>query len=366
MSGDLLFEFGIQRRFANEGMNAAQGAPQGAHEYGGLWLNRDGTPTTLSKGIYEYLMDPSATTAQRRDLYARDMAALTEFFRVHRKAAGILEFSGLDYSRPDGQTSDDFVDIEKLTHGASFDRYVRDAFAPVGLMVDSWAEEYPAGSRQKFPILLVNDLEDDWKGDIRFRLLEGTKVLTEKILPATIAAFGTGRVTFSITVPIAPSSYRGEATLLKTPDGPVSSERDFDVLTPEQREARRNLAKGQPAKASSEQSEATRADYAVDGNGDTEWTPIGGGPQWIAVDLGQSKRVSRVLVDWDWRAYPKAFLIEASSDEKKWSQVASVQKSDGPIQMVRFSPVQARFIHILIPATDAIPIYSLPELEVYR
>ncbi len=85
------------------------------NEYGGLWLNRDGTPTTLSKGIYEYLMDPSATTGQRRELYARYTAALTEFFRVHRKAAGVLEFSGLDYSRPDGQTSDDFIDIEKLT-----------------------------------------------------------------------------------------------------------------------------------------------------------------------------------------------------------------------------------------------------------
>jgi hypothetical protein len=335
-------------------------------EYGGLWLNRDGTPTTLSKGIYEYLMDPSATTAQRREFYARDMAALTEFFRVHRKAAAVLEFSGLDYSRPDGQTSDDFTDIEKLTRDPSFNRYVRDAFAPVGLMVDSWAEEYAAGSTQEFPVLLVNDLEKDWSGDIRFRLLQDGKVISERTMLATIDGFGTGRVVFSGGIPTTPADYEVEATLMETPDGPVSSVRDFSVLTPEQRDARRNLAGGQPTKASSEQSDSARASYAVDGNGDTRWTPADHGPQWITVDLGQGSSVSHVLVDWDWLAYPKAFSIEVSTDETHWSQAASVQESDGPIQVIRFSAVSGRWVRLSIPASDSSPTYSLEEFEVYR
>lgn len=84
-------------------------------EYGGLWLNRDGTPTTLSQRVYDYLLEPSATTAQRRQLYARTMAAITEFFRAHRQAAGVLHFCALGYSRPVGQTSDDWADVEELT-----------------------------------------------------------------------------------------------------------------------------------------------------------------------------------------------------------------------------------------------------------
>jgi beta-galactosidase len=336
------------------------------NEYGGLWLNRDGTPTTLSKGIYDYLLDPAATTAQRRELYARDMAALTEFFRVHRKAAGVLEFSGLDYSRPDGQTSDDFIDIEKLTRDPSFSRYVGDAFAPVGLMVDSWAEEYEAGASKEFAVLLVNDLAEDWKGNVRFRVLQGDKVINERVTPAAIPAFGTGRVTFSIQIPATPSNYQLEATLLKTPVGPVSSLRDFSVLTPEQREARRNLAQGQPVKALSERSDATGARYAVDGNGDTQWTPAGGGPQWVAVDLGQTKDVSHVLAVWNWQGYPKEFSIETSIDGTNWSEVAAAQKSDEPIVTLRFNTVAARWIRILIPGNEKAPMYSLEELEVYR
>lgn len=338
------------------------------NEYGGLWLNRNGTPTTISKQSYDYLMEPSATTAQRRELYARYMAAFTEFFRVHRKAAGVLEFSGLDYSRPDGQTSDDFTDIEELTRDPSFNRYVRDAFAPVGLMVDSWAEEYPAGAPREFPVLLVNDLAEEWKGDVRFRLLEEGKVLEERTMPASIAGFGTGRVAFSIPIPARPSSYQVEATLLSTLAGPVSSVRDFSVWSVEQREAHRNLAKGQPATASSSQRDTFRATFAVDGNCETRWTPADHGPQWLTVDLGESKSVSHVVLVWDGHRHVplEPFSIETSNDRTNWSQAAAVQNNEYRIRTVWFSPVSARWIRLQIPKSEAAPTYSLKEFEVYR
>ena len=46
---------------------------------------------------------------------ARYVAALTEFWRARRACAGVLHFCGLGYSRPNGQTCDDFVDIDWLT-----------------------------------------------------------------------------------------------------------------------------------------------------------------------------------------------------------------------------------------------------------
>ena len=78
-------------------------------------------------------------------LTARYNAALTEFWRAHRACAGVLHFCGLGYSRTNGQTCDNFIDIEKLRFEPEFQRYMADAFAPVGLMIDEWRSQLPAG-----------------------------------------------------------------------------------------------------------------------------------------------------------------------------------------------------------------------------
>jgi beta-galactosidase len=106
------------------------------NEYGWLWLNRDGTPTCLTAKVYEKLLGPDSTTEQRRVLYAKYLAALTEFWRSGRKCAGVLHFCGLGYSRagdkprPEGgATSDHFIDLENLTFEPNFEKYVRDAIS---------------------------------------------------------------------------------------------------------------------------------------------------------------------------------------------------------------------------------------------
>ncbi len=148
------------------------------NEYGWLWLNRDGTPTTLTRDLYRNLLGPHSTTAQRRHLYARYLAAETEFWRAHRSCAAVMHFCGLGYSRsgekprPEGgATSDHWADVEKLAWEPEFYAYVRDAFAPVGLMIDAWAEKYSPGAGRKFPVVVVNDLYEVWQGTVRFRLL---------------------------------------------------------------------------------------------------------------------------------------------------------------------------------------------------
>ncbi|MGA2857449.1 MAG: discoidin domain-containing protein [Candidatus Sulfotelmatobacter sp.] len=334
------------------------------NEYGGLWLNRDGTPTTLSRPVYDYLLEPRATVAERRRVYAQDMAALTEFFRVHRQAAGVLQFSALTYSRPDGQTSDDWTDLEKLTRDPDFYHYVRDSFAPVGLMVDSWAEEYPAGATQNFPVLLVNDLDEDWKGDVRFRLLQDGKVLQEKIEPSEIASFGTAKVAFALSIPQAPGTYQVEATLLDTPFGAVHSFREFRVLTADQRETRRNLVLGRQATASSERGPEWRAAFAVDDNGETQWAPaLGGGPQWLAVDLGETESVSRVELVWGGTV--KSYAIEVSSNGVIWKTVRAAERGHRRLDIVRFPPTPARWVRVSIHECTSESECSL-ELGIYH
>ena len=107
----------------------------------------------------------------------------------------MLHFCGLGYSRTNGQTCDNFIDIEKLKFEPEFQRYMADAFAPVGLSIDEWRAELPAGKELDFPVIVINDLYKDWKGKVQFRVLRGEKVLSDNLLHCEVTALGqTGRI----------------------------------------------------------------------------------------------------------------------------------------------------------------------------
>ena len=163
------------------------------------------------------------------------MAALTEFWRCHREAAGVLHFCGLGYSRPGdkprpegGATCDDFIDLKNLVFEPLFEQYVRDSFAPVGLMIDAWAEKYPPGPHE-FPVVVINDLYETWKGTLRFRLLRDGTAVAEKTQPCQVSALGTQKLKFAIDIPVQPARYQVEAALVSPGTQPVRSLRDFEV-----------------------------------------------------------------------------------------------------------------------------------------
>ena len=338
------------------------------NEYGWLWLNRDGTPTTLTQKLYQNLLGANSTTAQRRHLYARYTAAETEFWRAHRTVAAVVHFTTLGYSRPDGQTSDHWLDVKKLVWEPEFYRYVRESFAPVGLMIDAWAEDYAPAAKQEFPVVVINDLNEPWKGEVRFRILREGKTVEEQKLPAEVAALGTARVVCALTIPEQPGDYQAEATLCDTPAGAVHSLRDFSVLTAQEREARRNLAEGRPVKASSvltKDGQTYRAEFAVDGRSDTRWSSEFSDPQWFAVDLGQLQTISRVELQWE-RAAAKAFSIEVSADGENWKRVFAKDNGDGKPETVRFAPTSARWVRMSGTKRATAFGYSLWEFAVYH
>jgi beta-galactosidase len=201
------------------------------NEYGWLWLNRDGTPATLTRVLYRNLLGEKSTTEQRRRLYARYLAAETEFWRCRRACAGVLHFCALGYSRPDGQTSDHWIDVEKLTWEPEFLAYVRDAFAPVGLMIESWIDECTAGPGRDFPVVVINDLDRPWSGALRLRLLRGGAVLSEKAQPCEVPPLGQVRLTMLIDVPAQPGPCELEAALVAPGADPVRSRREFEIVT---------------------------------------------------------------------------------------------------------------------------------------
>ncbi|MCC6355917.1 MAG: hypothetical protein IT577_18675, partial [Verrucomicrobiae bacterium] len=182
--------------------------------------------------------------AERFEYYARALAAKTEFWRSKRRCAGVLHFCGLGYSRHDGQTSDHFIDVGNLTYEPSFRRYVSDAFAPTGIMLDFWADDVAAGEEREVSAVVINDLYEPWKGEVRLRLLRGGETLSEQARPCEIDPLGDGRIAFEIAAPRPPGRYRLEAALVREGSPEVRSLRDFAVLTPDEIEARRNLAAG--------------------------------------------------------------------------------------------------------------------------
>jgi hypothetical protein len=186
-------------------------------EYGWIWLNRDGTTTTLTDRIYEILWNGSQLTPQERlYLYARHLAMLTEYWRAHRKAAGILHFCGLGYSRPQpprGQTSDHWTDIRNLTYEQEFYRYVKPAFSPVGLMIDIWEKEYTAAAPLTVPVYVINDLPAPFAQEVTLTVLQNEQTIATYRLPVHVDGWEVAILPFAITLPDAPGDYRIKAEI---------------------------------------------------------------------------------------------------------------------------------------------------------
>lgn len=211
-------------------------APIIINEYCWLWLDRGGAPTLLTEPVYRSVLGPNSTADQRRRLHARYVAALTEFWRAHREAAGVMHFCSLGYSRdgtkprPEGgSTSDDWIDVRALRYEPYFAEYVKEAFAPVGLMLDFWADMLNRGERRDMPIIIINDLPAVWSGQLRLRVLRGSEVVSEEAQPCSVAGFGNHRATFTVTAPNAAGSYTLEAALVHPDANVTRSLRDFQV-----------------------------------------------------------------------------------------------------------------------------------------
>lgn len=188
------------------------------NEYGWLWLNRDGTPTVLTGNVYAQLMGTNVTTRQRLDLYAYLLAAKTEFWRAHRHYAGIIHFVYLTCSYPGVYTADHFADVRKLRLDPAFADYVGEAFKPVGVYLNFFQPTLPAGKPRAFVVMLVNDLPELIRGNVRLSLVAddgGELVAVERRLD--LAALGNAACELTLSIPSTP----GKATVRAEyrPDG---------------------------------------------------------------------------------------------------------------------------------------------------
>ncbi|HBY61332.1 MAG TPA: hypothetical protein DEH78_16040 [Solibacterales bacterium] len=154
------------------------------NEYGWLWLHRDGTPALLTEKVYERLLGANATPSQRFDLYAYLLAGLTEFWRAHRNFAGVLHFTFLTCDYTDVKTGDHWLDVERLELEPKFAEWVGEAFKPLGVYINFWQPEVPAGARRTYSVMMVNDYPLEKKGRLRLAYENGGAEEIEYTLPA--------------------------------------------------------------------------------------------------------------------------------------------------------------------------------------
>ncbi|GAB3884662.1 hypothetical protein GCM10029964_046030 [Kibdelosporangium lantanae] len=124
------------------------------------------------------------------------------------------------------------------------------------------------------------------------------------------------------------------------------------------------LSAGKPVTASSTESAQYPASNVTDGNTGTRWSSLFTDPQWIMIDLGATRSVSRVRLNWE-AAYGKAYRIEVSTDNQNWSTVNTQTASDGGIDDITFTAANARYVRVTGTARATQWGYSLWEMEVY-
>ncbi len=156
-----------------------------------FWLNRDGTPTGLTRSIYENVGDHTNLTTE--DLHAYYYQRIISYWRVHRTSAAVHEFAFLGYSRPGDSdfTSDNFRDVASLALRSTYVSAVRAAFHPIGLMIDRWESFFVPDAEIVVPIRMINDRANAWMGAVVVELAGETGPLPLAEEAVSIAPFGT-------------------------------------------------------------------------------------------------------------------------------------------------------------------------------
>ena len=125
-----------------------------------------------------------------------------------------------------------------------------------------------------------------------------------------------------------------------------------------------NLALHQPVIVSSAMFTKTAGPAAVDGDTSTAWSSLTGDPQWISVDLGLTRDLSRVRLNWNTN-YASSYAIQISPDGTNWTGIFNTNNDLGGIEDILVSG-RGRYVRIY-GTVEGSPGngYSLSELEVY-
>jgi beta-glucosidase len=124
-----------------------------------------------------------------------------------------------------------------------------------------------------------------------------------------------------------------------------------------------NAALRQPVTASSVLTTNNSGSAAVDGDILSSWTSLASDPQWIAVDLGLMKDLSRVRLIWNTN-YATSYQIQISPDETNWTTIYSTNADTGGSEDLLVSG-RGRYVRMYGTQRAGAGGYSLSELDVF-
>ncbi|MET7986147.1 MULTISPECIES: discoidin domain-containing protein [unclassified Streptomyces] len=124
-----------------------------------------------------------------------------------------------------------------------------------------------------------------------------------------------------------------------------------------------DAAQGRTATASSTENAASPASAAFDGDTATRWSSAFADPQWVQVDLGATKDLCRIDLNWE-AAYGKAFQLQASTDGQNWTVLKSVTDGTGGTASYDVSG-QGRYVRVYGTTRGTAYGYSLWEVAVH-
>ncbi len=140
------------------------------------------------------------------------------------------------------------------------------------------------------------------------------------------------------------------------------------LKVPEPKLVRVNLALGQPATASSEETnKGNLIAKAFDGDPGTRWCAANSSaPQWLAVDLTKPQKVTGVRLDWESKGNAYRHTIEVSADGKEWKTAVDAADQDKPGAVDHdFEAPGARFVRVTFLGSSGGGWGSIREFEVY-
>lgn len=138
---------------------------------------------------------------------------------------------------------------------------------------------------------------------------------------------------------------------------------EFEVYGAAAQQTSSLLSQGKSVTVSSTETPFAGAN-AVDADGGTRWASAAGSdPQWIAVDLGQSRTLTRVKLDWE-AAYGKSYKLQTSPDGTNWTDIYTTTTGDGGTDDVNVTG-SGRYVRMYGTERGTIYGYSLWSFEVY-
>ncbi|MFC4585195.1 discoidin domain-containing protein [Sphaerisporangium corydalis] len=126
------------------------------------------------------------------------------------------------------------------------------------------------------------------------------------------------------------------------------------------------LSQGGPATASSTESSSYGAANAFDGDTTaTRWASAEGhDPEWLRVDLGGTRSITRVKLSWE-AAYGRSYQVQVSPDGAAWTNVYTTTTGDGATDDLTGLSGSGRYVRVNGTARGTAYGYSLYEMQVY-